>query len=207
MTARSPFSQGFYALALLAFALVGMVTLALWPNMAANQLHDRLGDMQAQLSGFDFVMAEGEDLASWNNRLVQSSKKSGLLLAGATTGIAGAKLQEILLKYVAQNGGVVRLVQVLPPVQANELVSIPVSLNLITDTKGLRDIIFDLETNQPLLFVEDLAISRQLSLPSGRDGTVRRQGRLKLLVSMKVIGYVKPVDADFIYLAIPFEPQ
>ena len=191
MTVRSAYSRRFYALALLALALIAMVVLALWPNIAGNQLHNRLGHMQAQLSGFDIVMAEGEDLASWNNRLVQSRKKSGLLLAGATTGIAGAKLQELLLKHVLQNGGVVRLVQVLPPVLENELVRIPVSLNLVTDTKGLRDIIFDLETNEPLLFVEDLVINRQVSLRSGRDGTVQREGRLKLLVSMKVIGYVK----------------
>ena len=191
MTMPSSNARRGYALALLVVALFSMSIFAVWPHIQANRLSDKLSDIRGNLAGSAIVMAERFDLASRNNLPARTNQKSVFLLLGTTTGTAGAYLQKLVLKHVAQSRGVVSQVHVLPAITKNDLMAIPISLNLTTNTKGLRDIIFDLETNEPLLFIQDLVIRPVSNEQSFPDQATSKKGRLSLLVSMKIIGYMR----------------
>ena len=191
MTAWPRNIQRIFAFALLAVAVALMCVFALWPHISSNALQTRLSAIDAQLKDYEIVMAEGEDLLSWNNLLAKSNNKSGLLLSGATTSVAGANLQQLVLKLVTRNGGVVSQVQVLEPAPEFELIRVPVSLDLTTGTKGLREIIFDLETNSSLLFIRGLVINPAKHDRAAGQKIEQRRGRVSLKISMRIFGYIR----------------
>lgn len=103
-----------------------------------------------------------------------ASDGAGLLLGGASAELTAAELQTRLGEMIAESGGRLRSVQVLPSQNADGLARVTLRVDLQTDTRGLIGMFHALETARPLLFVDALAITgpRLLRTPAGRgDGT------------------------------------
>ena len=191
MMVRAKTFEQLSAVGLLVLAFIIMTMLAIWPVTKGEKIRQKLTVIQAGLADFDAVLMDGKKLANSNNLLAKSNGKMELLLSGATEGVAGANLQKHILDYVTKNGGVVSQVQVLPSIPDEQLTRIPVSIDFVTGTKGLRDIIFDLETNEPMLFIKDLEINLLPMERADNNNDNRGRKKMSLEVSMKVVGYAK----------------
>ena len=184
MIRRTKAFQKIFALSLLVLVTLIAGFVAFWPFKEAGRLQSRLNQLHGQMKDANITYATGLNLDDLNRRLLNANKTSDLLLSDVTEGVAGAHLQKLILTHIKNNGGVVSQIQVLLPEEDNNLIKIPISLNLTVGTKGLRDIIFDLETSAPLLFVEGLSIRQE-------ERVEIQKGELKLQVVMKLAGYLK----------------
>ena len=99
------------------------------------------------------------DLRKENERLISPEQSAGLLIAGDTMGIAGANLQRLINTVVQTHGGQATSLQVLPATEENNLVRMSVSLSISADIDSLRGILYELETGQPLVFVDSMSIA------------------------------------------------
>ena len=187
MTAQSKPIKGLSALALLLALLAVMGAFAIWPHLRANSLQAKMDALAHRYYQLETLAARGTDENQREKLLSSPTGNLKLLLSGSKTGIAGANLQKLILDYVSRNGGHVSRVLVLPPVTDRDLVEVSISLNITGNTKGLRDIVFDIETSEPLLFIEELVVRPERI---GGDGG-QYDGALTLNASMKIVGYLR----------------
>lgn len=96
---------------------------------------------------------------------------AGLLLGGASAELTAAELQTRLGEMIAQSGGRLRSVQVLPTKSEEGLTRVVLRIDLQTDIRGLLGLFHAIETARPLLFVDALAITgpRLLRTPAGAE--------------------------------------
>lgn len=81
-----------------------------------------------------------------------------LLLAGETSGMAGAELQRVISDLARQNSLSLRSAHVTPPKREAELTVLGVEVSLHGHVEGLRAFLHAIETGVPVLFVETLSI-------------------------------------------------
>lgn len=102
-----------------------------------------------------------------------AAEEAGLLLRGASPELAAADLQMRVGEMIAESGGKLRSVQVLPAQSESGLGKVTLRVDLQTDMAGLLGLLHTLETARPLLFVDMLGITgpRLLRVPAGDGGT------------------------------------
>ncbi|SFV29579.1 type II secretion system protein GspM [Hyphomicrobium facile] len=162
MTARSEISANVVSLSVLAAALALMVLFAAAPFVRLSTIDAAISEHQVELSNLQRQLATEGEVRKENSELAMLGQDTDLLLKGETTGIAGANLQKLLNNLVVAHGGAASSFQILPPQEDGNLVRIPMGLSISVGVDGLRDILYDLETGTPLIFLDEIAIrSRQ----------------------------------------------
>lgn len=171
------------AIAILIAALAVMALLAAAPHVDAFAVAKRIETSRTVLSKLSALAGRVSKLQDQNARFRQSSDQRKLLLSGSTTGIAGAELQRFLLDRLAHNNGTATSVLVQAPEPDEYFIRISTSLSVRIDITGLRNLLHELETGMPLLFITDLSV--QPVAANAQAGASRI-----LDVRMKVSGYV-----------------
>jgi len=171
------------ALAVLALALAAMAGIALAPHLATRFVGERIEQGGGELRR---LVGEARSTADRSRKRADELASSGhldFLLAGETIGIAGAELQRILLERLARQGGSVSSVQVHEPTREGALERISMSVNARVNLRQLRDLLIDLESGTPLLFVEEMSV-----LPAEERKVAGREPVLN--VALRVAGYL-----------------
>jgi general secretion pathway protein M len=161
------------AVALLALALGLAVTVAVAPFARMAAL------------GLEIEAAAG--LAAQQERLLQAAarrpaqEKREALIAGETSGIAGAELQRIVSELARRNGLALRSANVTPPKREADLTVIGVDISLQGQTEGLRAFIHAIETGSPILLIDTLSIKsvpahQPVPQPVALEVTLRLRG-------------------------------
>jgi general secretion pathway protein M len=162
-------------------AALGLVALAL--GLAAL----------AAFAPFARMMAVGEEIATVNDqialqeRLLRAAARRpahatrDMLVAGETSGLAGAELQRVLTELARRSGLSLRSTHVAPPKREADLAAIGVEVSLQGQTEGLRTFIHAIETGTPVLFIETLSIKsvpsyQPVPQPASLDVTLRVRG-------------------------------
>ena len=96
------------------------------------------------------------------------------MLQGETAGIAGAALQRQVNDHVSAAGGQASSFQLLPPRESGGATRLALSFAMRIDIDGLRDVLHAIETGQPLLFVDDIAIRMPDKAAGQSEGDVAR---------------------------------
>lgn len=89
-------------------------------------------------------------------RPMQAVRK--VLLAGETSGMAGAELQRIISELARQSGMSLRSTTVTAPQREADMTVIGVDVSLQGQMPGLRSFLHAIETGVPILFIETLSI-------------------------------------------------
>jgi general secretion pathway protein M len=139
------------ALALLALALVGMAGLAVAPYLRLAVLGEEVAESRQLLAGLQARMARQSASGG-------GADPAALMLQGETAGIAGAVLQRLVSEHVSAAGGQASSFQLLPPREAGGTTRLALGFAMRIDIGGLRDVLHAIETGEPLLFVDDIAI-------------------------------------------------
>jgi general secretion pathway protein M len=103
------------------------------------------------------------------------------LLAGESSGLAGAELQRLVAELARQSGLTLRSTQIVPAKRESDLTVITVDVILQGGMEGLRALLHSIETGVPILFTEALSIrsvpARQVEYqPVSLDITLKVRG-------------------------------
>ena len=134
-------------------------------------------DRAEEISGHAAQLVHFQNAARMAKKPVGSAGKSGdLFLPGSEERVASADLQASL-KSMAANAGVNLLtIRGLQGRRSQPLQMVAVSVELEGPLKAIRDMIFAIENQTPLLFV---ATASFRSLADGEDGAIRAELRVQ----------------------------
>jgi general secretion pathway protein M len=141
----------------------------------------------ARMAAVDGEMAAVADQIAQQERLLRAAARRpahaarDMLVAGETSGLAGAELQRVLTELARRSGLSLRSTHVAPPKRESDLAAIGVEVSLQGQTEALRGFIHALETGAPILFIEALSIKSAPSYqpvpqPISLDVTLRVRG-------------------------------
>ena len=179
MTANNSRAGMLLALSLLILALAGMVGLAAAPYLRLASLSEETAESRQLLAVLEARMARQSASGG-------APGPNALMLQGETAGIAGAALQRQVNDQVNAAGGQASTIQLLPAREANGTTRLALGLAMRIDIDGLRDVLHAIETGQPLLFIDDIAIRMRENAAGESEGDVRDP----LDVAVQVSGFV-----------------
>lgn len=193
VVATSGWGQRLMALALLALLAGSAFYLVVNQGLLARYHYYRefLEQQQARLQQVNRIAASREPIQQLITKIAQDQGITAQYLPQSAPALAAAELQQRIRSVVEAAGGTLRSTQALPPVEEGNTVKVAVSVMLTGDTGNLEKILYDLEGQTPLLFVDNLEISARENrqrLPGGRMATY---SRIQLSVQFEVSGYLR----------------
>jgi len=178
------------ALALLMAALLyAVVTQGLIGRYRYYQ--NSVAQHQEQLARLERIAATQETL---RQRIAAVQKDPGLAtqyLAQSNPALAAAELQQRLKTAVDAAGGALQSTQALPPVDEGAVIKVTVSALFNGDTSSLQQVLYALESQIPLLFVEHLEVSARITRPRLPSGRYANYTRIQLSAQFEVSGYLR----------------
>ena len=183
------------ALALLVALVFGAVRLIALPVADAyQQAAQSIAQSQTLLQRYQALAAERPQLEEQVAAQREATVTSAAYLEGESDALAGAALQDQVRTIIARAGGELNSTQILPVAPAgpdNSVRRASLKLQLTVDIEGLQQLLYELETAEPYLFVDDLII-RERRLRRLRDGAGEE---LMLDVSFEISGYLRAAGA------------
>jgi general secretion pathway protein M len=179
MTANNDRTGALVAVSLLVLALAGMLGLAAVPYLRLGALAQETAENRLLLASLTARLAR--QLAGGRGADLRA-----LMLQGETAGIAGAALQRLVNDHVSAAGGKATSFQLLPPRESGGTTRLALGLAMRIDIEALRDVLHAIETGEPLLFVDDIAIRAPQNAAKSEEGDAL--GPLE--VTMQVSGFV-----------------
>jgi general secretion pathway protein M len=179
------------AVALVLLAGLALVRLLVLPVLAAY------GETAASIEQSQTLLQRYRALAAQRPRLEEelaaqrkAEVASVAYLEGESDALAAAALQDQVRAIITRAGGELRSTQILPVEAAGPETSVrraSLRLQLAVDVAGLQQLLYELETSEPYLFVDDINI-RERRLRRLRD---EEEEAPVLDVSLEVSGYMR----------------
>ena len=110
-------------------------------------------------------------------------------LEGPSDALAAAELQDLAATAIGDASGEITSTQILPSVKVEDgprLRQTGLKLRFSADIDGLAEALYDLETNEPYLFVDELLVVAGRGLPGKEEKT-----EPKLDIRLEIFGYVR----------------
>ena len=179
------------ALALLLAALLGAYQLVLLPVLAAwRQTESEIEQAQTLLARYRALAEQRAQLAERVRAQEEAAETVAGYLTGPSDALAAAALQDRVKSVIERAEGELRSTQILPAQAVETGVSArrtAVRIQFGVSVEGLQEVLYELETGEPYLFVDDLSI---------RERRVRRRRNAPeteavLDVSVEISGYVR----------------
>ncbi|MDG4555302.1 MAG: type II secretion system protein GspM [Candidatus Competibacter sp.] len=181
------------ALALLLLVVAGILYFVVGRGLIVSYrfYEERLEQQQVRLEQFERMAASREPIQQLIASIRQDRNITAQYLPQSAPPLAAADLQQRVKAVVEAVGGTLRSTQALPPVEEGNAVKVAVNVTVSGDTESLQKILYDLESQTPLLFVDNLDVSaREIRqrLPSGR---LTDYTRVQLNIQFEVSGYLR----------------
>ncbi len=142
---------------------------------------------RALLLRYERIASSAPDVADLARSVRARQIQSGIFVSGSTDALAAANLQNSIGTLVTRAGGELRSVQSLPVENSDGLRRIKIRFQLITNVHGLRQILHELETGQPLLFIDEFKVRTRLERISVQSDEL--EVAQDFLVDMAISGY------------------
>ncbi len=152
---------------------------------------DYLEQQQHRLTQMGRLVASREPIQQQIDKIQHDQAIARQYLPQTAPALAAAELQQRVRAVVEATGGTLRSTQALPPVEEGSAVRVAVSVTLTGDTGNLEKILYDLESQTPLLFVDNLEISARENRPRLPGGRMASYTRIQLNVQFEVWGYLR----------------
>lgn len=175
---------------LLVALVVGWQGLVLPVVAAYRTTSDSIAQARVLLGRYEALAGQHPRLAQALEARRVESEASEAYLAGANDALASAALQEQVRAIITSAGGELRSTQILPVQVADEALQIrraDLRLQLAVDIEGLEAILYQLETAEPFLFIEEITIREQRS----RRRRDEPEDAPTFDVALQVYGYVR----------------
>jgi general secretion pathway protein M len=177
------------AAAILLALIAAIVGLALRPfALAWADARDSIAASSALLAGFQRAAAERPALEAELKALGgQTELKQPGLIDATNAPLAAARLQSAVKAIVEGEGGQVRSVQELPAARAGGFQRVAIRLDIGVATDGLQKALYRIESAQPYMFVDNLAIRA----PEPQRVVGPRAPANDLAIRLEVFGYMR----------------
>jgi general secretion pathway protein M len=157
-------------------AAVGLLlaALALVASLTILPVAARIGDLREQIENERLALGRFEAVASLEEKVAEmqragrAASESGAYLKGQTDALRFAGLQAFLSELAGANSVRLGSTRALPPRDQDEVRLIGTRVQFTADIEQLREMLYAIESAQPLLFVEGLQV-RPVAATSQRD--------------------------------------
>jgi general secretion pathway protein M len=162
----------------------------LWvPRYRYYQSH--LEQQIGRLEQLERIAGSGQQIQQLIGAIQKDGAAAAQYLPQPTPPLAAAELQQRVKTVVETAGGTLRSTQALPPTEEGGAIKVPVSASLTCDTDSLQKILYQLESQTPLLFLDNLDIAAREDRPRLANGRVANYTRIQLNVQLEVAGYLR----------------
>lgn len=117
-----------------------------------------------QIARFEALIAKRYQLQGDLRTLKQKRASLPGLFAGTTAPIATASVQDRIRQIVVSSGGEIRTSQPLPSLKEGDFEKIQVAYSLIVPINKLDDLLYEIESNKPYLFLDNVEIQTPQSV-------------------------------------------
>lgn len=182
--------QRWAALALLLLVVSAIILSVLLP-LVINWLdyREQKDDLLFRLQRQQTIAARRDSVAQNLELLHQQYQQQGYLSNSDTEALASAELQNIIKTAVTEAGGQLTSTQGMPGRTENDFVRIAVKVRMSGSIESLRTVLHSLDTNVPLLLVDQLDIS---PVRGARNrSTNKMDPSAQLNVSFEVISFMR----------------
>ena len=184
----SPFLGRTLAVVLLLGAIGGIWSLIVEPVMTKYRLSaESMVQSKALIERYSRIAKVREPLEKQLISLKRRGPSTGGYLEGASDTLAAAKLQNRVKGVVATSGGEIKSSQILPPRDDGNHRAINIRVQLSADIASLQAIFHALESENTLLFLDNVDVRRQRARRRKNKSAANRP----LTVRFDVSGYVR----------------
>lgn len=153
--------------------------------------HGVLEQHQELLARLDRTAATLEPVQQLIAKIQQDRSVTAQYLPQSTPALAAAELQQRLKTMVEAAGGTLQSIQALPPDEESDAVKVTISAVMNGDTNSLQKVLYSLESQTPLLFVDNLEVSARMIRPRLPNGRYATYTRMQLNTQFEVSGYLR----------------
>lgn len=192
-TATTPgWGQRLAALALL-LLVGGALYLAVdqWLIGRYRDYQNQLQQQQERLAQLERIAATREPVQQRIVKIQQDRNITAQYLPQSAPALAAAELQQRIKAVVEAAGGALQSTQALPPVEEGGAMKVTVSAIMNGDTGSVQKVLYDLEGQTPLLFVDNLELSARMMRPRLPNGRYANYTRMQLNAQFEVSGYLR----------------
>lgn len=177
------------ALALLMLVLLTVYGVIMAPLWALSSRYDEsIESLLFRLKRFQSVAAEKDRWMARLEEIRNEGEQAKNVFSQNTAALAAADLQSRIKETVTSAGGELISTQVIPERKEDQFTRIAVKVRLNGSTGVLRQVLHDIESEQPVLFVENLNL-RPIRVPP-RPGQKQATGSDKLSIDFDAVGYM-----------------
>lgn len=152
---------------------------------------DSLEQHQGRLAQLERIAATREPVQQLIAKIQQDRGVTAQYLPQSVPALAAAELQQRLKALIEAAGGTLQSTQALPPVEEGRVVKVTISAMMNGDISGLQKVLYDLESQTPLLFVDNLELSARTIRPRLPNGRYANYTRIQLSAQFEVSGYLR----------------
>lgn len=190
---------GSFVSRLVALAILAIVLLAAWQFVAEPMLQtyrdnrERIARSKELLQRYEALIAQRPVLERRLASLDSIEGAEAAYLDGANEALAGVELQDFVSEVVDSAGGTVKSIQILPAIDVEDgpaLRESGVKLRFGADIDSLAAALFELETMEPVLFVDRLQVGAARSRQRFRESEAAQE----LDVRLDVFGYARRAE-------------
>lgn len=171
---------------LVAVAIAAVAAVALPVAEAYRGYDSSIANLRGQIARYDAMAAMRTPLDARLARLEGQRPGADDLVGGAGAAVAGARLQDLIKRYVAEGGGAFVSAQGLAPEGEASFERIGVRVQFNTTVDGLVRTLHAIESSRPLLFVEALEVRGR---PVRKGQEFDRTQTVPLNVTIDVAGF------------------
>lgn len=180
------------ALALLVAVIGFFYYVVLIPLRESYAETDRaVAEARDLLARYGWLAAGRADLEAQVKELQERQSTQGNYLSGGTDALAAADLQERVNAIITANGGTLRSIQVLPAEDESGYRRVAMRLQVTSTTAALFNIVFALEAETPLLFIDNFDVQARRKR---RTSTEQDQQETILTIGLDLFGYLPAVS-------------
>jgi general secretion pathway protein M len=166
------------AIGILAGLVVAILMSTVGPAWHANASRQAtLDDANERLQRYQQIAARDRELLPRYQALLRKQRSAGNHLRSETSALAGAELQRLVKTITGRNQAQIVSTQLLPVAEEQGLLRVALKVRLRGNLAAILQSLYDIETGDVYLFVDDVAL---------RDNMVGRSG-----------GRIQTMDAEF----------
>ena len=143
--------------------LIGMVLifvlLIIGPLISkAIDLNESKNNLVSKLQQYERILAKADLIAASMENINKEQDTIGYFNLQATDALASADMQEFIKKTIVEAGGQLSSTQALPVNNKDEFKRITVSVRMTGNSQILRNVLYKLETSEPLIIINQIDI-------------------------------------------------
>jgi len=148
------------AIGLLVIVVLLIIQMLIVPVMSTNALYnEEIEDLQFKLNKYQHAVDNKTNLEAQLQLLKEELVEAQLFQSNIAPGIVAATLQNRIRQIVEKIDGNLISTQVMPEKNENNFTRVAINVRLTGSDKVLQQLLFELESATPLLFVDKVGLS------------------------------------------------